>query len=438
MRSQFESCKRTRLTPSILILASAAVLAGCSSSGLTRMSSTSFDGPLTTGTITPTAPVGQAVGQQPIVNAPPVYTQQIAPPPVASAPQPTYQPAPVNTAAAIAPRVNNTPDNGASVVVQPGETVYRIATRNGISVNSLMSANGISDPSRVRAGQRLVLPGRGAPVQAASTARTTQPATAQQSVRYTVAANDTLYSIGRRHGVSPDRIASANSIVNNNIRVGQSLVIPGATRMVERPAASATAPVQTAAVGNTAPVTRTAPPANKPVEYQPPRRANTQIAPRPAQPQAEQQVAALPAQTPAAQAAPKATPSAESTSRFRWPAKGRVIEEFGQKAGGARNDGIKIALPSGTPIRAAEAGVVAYAGDELKGYGNLVLIRHSDDWVTAYAHANSLSVKRGDRVTRGQVIGEVGQTGAVSAPQLHFEVRKGSQPVDPMRHLASL
>jgi murein DD-endopeptidase MepM/ murein hydrolase activator NlpD len=121
---------------------------------------------------------------------------------------------------------------------------------------------------------------------------------------------------------------------------------------------------------------------------------------------------------------------------FRWPAKGRIIAGFGPRTNGQTNDGINIALPEGTPIKAAEDGVVAYAGNELKGYGNLVLVRHADGYVTAYAHAKELLVKRGDPIKRGQTIARSGQTGNVDAPQLHFEIRKGPSPIDPMPHLS--
>jgi murein DD-endopeptidase MepM/ murein hydrolase activator NlpD len=119
---------------------------------------------------------------------------------------------------------------------------------------------------------------------------------------------------------------------------------------------------------------------------------------------------------------------------FRWPARGRIIQGF--KAGG--NDGINISVPAGTSVRAAEAGVVVYSGDGLKGYGNLVLIKHPNGFVTAYGNNGELDVKRGDQVKRGQVIAKSGDTGNVNAPQLHFELRKGSTPVDPTNYLAGL
>ncbi len=142
---------------------------------------------------------------------------------------------------------------------------------------------------------------------------------------------------------------------------------------------------------------------------------------------------AAPAAAPAA--APQAAAEPDSDKpEFRWPARGRIIQGF--KAGSS--EGIKIALPEGTAVKAAEAGVVAYAGNELKGYGNLVLIKHPNGFVSVYANNGEISVKRGDAVKRGQLIAKSGQSGNVSSPQLHFELRKGSTPVDPTDFLAGL
>ncbi|MGO4388599.1 peptidoglycan DD-metalloendopeptidase family protein [Microvirga sp. 2YAF29] len=175
-------------------------------------------------------------------------------------------------------------------------------------------------------------------------------------------------------------------------------------------------------------------------------------APRPLEPQHPQQVAALPAAQPVKPApvvpqavAPAPQPEAKapvaepeqtasvSVGDFRWPARGRVIAGFGANGG---NEGINIAVPEGTPVKSAEAGTVTYAGSEVKGYGNLILVRHENGFVSAYAHNGSLNVKRGEQVKRGQVIATSGQTGNVTSPQLHFEIRKGATPVDPMKHLA--
>jgi murein DD-endopeptidase MepM/ murein hydrolase activator NlpD len=120
---------------------------------------------------------------------------------------------------------------------------------------------------------------------------------------------------------------------------------------------------------------------------------------------------------------------------FIWPVNGDVISDFGAKGDGLFNDGINIAAARGTPVRAAESGVVAYAGNELRGFGNMLLIRHPDGWVTAYAHTEEMLVQKGERVGKGQVIARVGATGSVSRPQLHFELRKGKKAVDPLQYL---
>jgi len=123
------------------------------------------------------------------------------------------------------------------------------------------------------------------------------------------------------------------------------------------------------------------------------------------------------------------------TQKFLWPVQGRVISPFGQRPGGGRNDGINIAARPGSSIHAADAGTVTYVGNELKGYGNLVLIQHDNGYITAYAHAERIDVQRGERVSRGQVIGSAGETGDVTEPQVHFEIRVGTRPVDPTSYL---
>lgn len=199
----------------------------------------------------------------------------------------------------------------------------------------------------------------------------------------------------------------------SHLRVGQRLSIPGAG--------------STAAVINTKP---------QPAVARAPQPAPVQQAAvkhEPAPPATPAQVVEDKPVSTAAIPAPQAI-----NEGFRWPARGRVISAFGEANNGSTNEGINIAVPEGTSIRAAENGVVIYSGSELEGLGNLVLVRHSDNWVTAYAHARDLRVKRGDKVTRGQVIATAGQTGKVKSPQLHFELRKGSKPVDPLRYLSAL
>jgi murein DD-endopeptidase MepM/ murein hydrolase activator NlpD len=137
---------------------------------------------------------------------------------------------------------------------------------------------------------------------------------------------------------------------------------------------------------------------------------------------------------------PAAAPTQIATtapSKFDWPLRGQVVLAFGTHSGGVQNDGINIAAPKGTPVKAAEGGTVLYAGDEVKGFGKLVLIGHADGYVTAYANNDELMVAKGKRVAKGEVIAKVGQTGNVTSPQLHFEIRQKNKPVDPSTLLGS-
>jgi murein DD-endopeptidase MepM/ murein hydrolase activator NlpD len=212
---------------------------------------------------------------------------------------------------------------------------------------------------------------------------------------------ETAYSVARRYGVDAYAVISANNLIPPfDLYEGQRLVIPGTSA---HPASAAAAP-----------------PAPQPSNQQPTARATGAPA------DAAGQTTAL------------ARPNAprRETGSFEWPVEGSVISEFGPKGGGRYNDGINIAAPMGTPVRAAQSGVVAYAGNEVRGFGNMLLLKHPNGWVTAYAHNQELLVQRGERVRRGQVIARVGSSGSVDRPQLHFEVRQGKQAVDPMRELS--
>jgi murein DD-endopeptidase MepM/ murein hydrolase activator NlpD len=186
-------------------------------------------------------------------------------------------------------------------------------------------------------------------------------------------------------------------------------------------------------------------PASAPVAVQPqPVAPSAEVmTPAPQQPMAPQPLtpqppATLPPETNVASLPPaRATPLPASTSgiQFTWPLTGPILARFGAAGKGLHNDGINIGAPAGAQVRAAGNGVVAYAGNELKGFGNLLLIKHADGWTTAYAHNDKLLVAKGDTVAQGQVIAIVGRTGNVDKPQLHFEVRKGTQAMDPMTYL---
>ena len=250
-----------------------------------------------------------------------------------------------------------------------------------------------------------------------------------QPIVHVVAPGETLIRIARKYNMPLTELARLNNIPpHTKVNIGDRISIPAS-----RAARATQAETQKVAAQ---PKALSAPAKGK---------TDTKAAALPkAQPKSAAPVLAShqPAQT-VAVAAPAEPPPTTNSVRagngslsFRWPAKGRIIAGFGPKTNGQTNDGINIALPEGTPIKAAEDGVVAYAGNELKGYGNLVLVRHADGFVTAYAHAKELLVKRGDPIKRGQTIARSGQTGNVDAPQLHFEIRKGPAPIDPMPHLS--
>ena len=226
------------------------------------------------------------------------------------------------------------------------------------------------------------------------------------SVVHVVAAGETLKSIARSYRKPVAVIARANDLaVNAKVKPGEGITIP------DMKEASQATP--------------------GPAEVSVPQPTKLAMAD-------SSQTARVVEPTPAmsSQDAVKNAEPAGSLAGFRWPVRGRVIVAFGPKPNGVQNDGINLAVPEGTPIKAAEDGVVAYAGSELKGYGNLVLVRHSNGFVTAYAHASDILVKRGETVKRGQVIAHAGQTGNVTSPQLHFEIRKGATPVDPSQYLS--
>jgi murein DD-endopeptidase MepM/ murein hydrolase activator NlpD len=330
-------------------------------------------------------------------------------------------------------------DGGTAITVAPGETVDSIAHRHGVPVAVIMEANNLASPNAIQTGQRLVIPRYGssataaappvaapphasAPALASLTPNVTpKPApavTASASPHaagpinsgvHVVAPGETLTKIAHQYGKSVAEIAKANNIVPpySKVGIGDRLVIPGGARMSNakpetEQAAAPAKPTGTKAVAGNAPA-----------------QSASMVTPT--------------AETPSTDTTARA--SAEATPGFRWPVRGRIIAGFGPKPNGQQNDGIDVAVPENTPIKAAEDGVVAYAGNELKGYGNLVLVRHPNGYVTAYAHAKELMVKRGDQIKRGDVIAKSGQSGNVDAPQLHFEVRKGSAPVDPMQFL---
>ena len=278
-----------------------------------------------------------------------------------------------------------------------------------------------------------------------------------------VSAGETVQSIARRFGVTPRMVIALNDLTRPYLLlVGQQLMIPRAAlsdgrrhepptdaHRLDRDTAHATtteiaAPVHEVHVTE---IETAAPPRDRgealtATDAADPPAVHDEPIPEPPAPPGPRVARAEPAQSSPSslsalvrRADATEVPLPPTRDTFLWPIEGRVISGFGSKPGGMHNDGINIAVPVGSDVRAAKNGIVAYAGNELRGYGNLVLIRHKGGWMTAYAHNDSLLVGKGDVVQRGQVISRSGKSGRVSRPQAHFEIRRNGEPQDPLRLL---
>ena len=262
-----------------------------------------------------------------------------------------------------------------------------------------------------------------------------------QPAIYVVAARDTVYGIGRRFGVSPQTIIERNSLPPPySIRVGQWLEIPASgAALAAAPVAASTGTIPSgsvtsealpppsgvgAAPASQAPATPNAPSTAAPTSVTPP--AASAATPQATPP------AAAPAPAPAPPQTAAAAPLPQPPVSFSWPLRGQIVSGFGPQAAGVQNDGINIAAAAGTPVKAAAPGNVLYAGEEVRGFGKLVLIGHADGYVSAYAHNEEILVSRGASVAKGQVIGKVGVTGNVTSPQSHFEIRQRNKAIDPL------
>lgn len=264
---------------------------------------------------------------------------------------------------------------GRIVIARRGDTLYSISRRYGVSLRKLIDINRIRAPFILTPGRRLILP-------------------AARS--HLVAKGESVYGIARKYGVPMSALVRANAIPPPyHISPGRKLRIPGATSPRVRVASRTPG---TSGTGYTRPV--------------PPQRESARVS------------------------GPVGKPPPRAGRGFQWPLRGRILIAFGPRGGGLHNDGINILARPGASVRSAENGVVAYAGNELQGFGNLLLIKHAGGWMTAYAHVGKLLVRRGQKVRRGQTIARVGRTGNVAQPQLHFEIRRGDQPVNPMKYLA--
>lgn len=259
----------------------------------------------------------------------------------------------------------------AAATVRKGDTLYSISRAHDVPIREVIELNNLRPPYTLKIGQVIRLP---------------------QAKYHIVAKGDTLYNISKRYNVDMPTLSRTNNLqAPFTLKIGQKLLMPGTI------------------------VTKTQTPVPA---------VKTTAAKK----------------TPAAKTPQKASygyvqPSTKRKQKFAWPVKGQIISKFGPISKGRNNDGINIKAARGTTVKAADAGTIAYAGNELKGFGNLILIKHSDGWVTAYAHNDTIKVRKGQKVAKGAPIATVGSTGGVTQPQLHFETRAGKKALNPQAYL---
>ena len=387
---------------------------------------------------------------------------------------------------------------GTAITLREGETLYNLSRRFGVPVSAIVAANGLKDASSVSAGDKIVIPtyvySSDVPVSApdsnpevaaskssrgkkdaptdkapeklpaksevavlpatprpkdkaaaptASAAKSSADKLAEKAKTvaakpvkteaikpaavksastvaggYKVQSGDSLWSIAKKTGTTTAALKAANNMDGAALRVGQVLVVP-----TQSASAAKSANVDPIITGSSKP--------NKPASVTADAAKTSKTEPLPTYTAPKKTDAAIAEAEKDAAAAPEQT----GIGKMRWPARGKVVAGYGAKSAGKSNDGIDISLPAGSPVKAAENGVVIYAGDGLKEFGNTVLVRHEDGLVTVYGHNSNLKVKRGDKVTRGQDIASSGASGDTETPKLHFEVRKNSTPVDPSKYL---
>lgn len=259
-------------------------------------------------------------------------------------------------------------------VVQPGDSLFAIASKTGAGATAIADANNLRPPYPIRAGDRLQIPG---------------------GLYHNVGSGETGIAIARAYNVVWADVVMMNALQPPyTLQVGQNLLLP------------------TSAMADTAPADMT--PETRAAAFT----LNIDDIVTGGQP-----------------AGVKAVASASFAGSFAWPLRGAILARFGSQGGGRVNDGLNIAAVQGTPVSAAAPGTVVYSGNEIGVFGGLVLVDHGGGWVTAYAHLGRLDVAKGNRVSAGQILGSVGETGYVSQPQLHFEIRKDRKPLNPLTHL---
>ncbi|WP_026203239.1 LysM peptidoglycan-binding domain-containing M23 family metallopeptidase [Rhizobium giardinii] len=352
--------------------------------------------------------------------------------------------------------------NAPAVLLRQGDTVATLSKRFGVPEKEILKANGLKSGADAEPGQRILIPTFGVAGSAAKAAASdaaasldvdkqkkiplqpdnrdvailpgqpqsrekgttrTDMAAGKQPVAgeggkggtYTVKAGDSLNRIAKANGVSVEELRKANGLTTAAIRIGQTLKVPGADTSAPDQVVTASVPGKTVDAKAETKLAKTE--EAKPAQYTPP--------------VAKESVTEVASKDDGSEASPKGT----GISKYRWPVRGQVIAGYGANVEGNRNDGINISVPEGTPIKAAENGVVIYSGSSLKELGNAVLVRHDDGTVTVYGNASELKVQRGQKIQRGQTLAASGMSGTATQPQVHFEVRKNASAVNPATFL---
>ena len=352
--------------------------------------------------------------------------------------------------------VESKPVEPDTIIVERGDTLYALAKKNNMTVAEMAKINDLHEPYNLSIGQKLKMrvatttaktetvakpaPAPAKPIPNVISEETvkqikaekTKNIIAKETVKptsttrvdlqeITVAKGDTLYSISRQYKIPVNDLAIMNKLsAPFNLSVGQKLKVPKLDGVQTRPTVTVKKTVETKKVADKKSTTTTS-------------QKTTAVSQSKTVDKTTTQKTNATKTTTAKTSTPKIAP--RSNSKFSWPVRGKILSGYGPKNGGLVNDGINISAPLGTIVRAAENGVVAYAGNEVKGMGNLIIIQHSDGWMTVYAHLNSMDVRRGARVSVGQPIGKIGKTGKVDKPQLHFEIRKGTKSYNPTNYL---
>ncbi|MDR1693954.1 MAG: LysM peptidoglycan-binding domain-containing protein [Lactobacillaceae bacterium] len=290
----------------------------------------------------------------------------------------------------------NTPNEAGRTFhkISKGDTLYSIAKKYNVPLRNLIGTNSLTPPYSLVVGQNLQIP---------------------SNQYHTVTKGDTIYNISKRYNVDVTSLSRINNLkAPYTISVGDKLVLPGTIGSNNTSAKKAdtrsffgikirNAPKKTTTTSRTTQKVQTA-----------------------------KKTRAVTARTRTAYIKPVST---NRTAKFAWPVKGPIISNYGTIGKGRKNDGINIKAPLGASVNAADKGVVVYAGNELKGFGNLILIKHPDGWITAYAHNDKIFVRKGQSVRKGEKVSSVGRTGGVNAPQLHFEIHVNKKPINPMPYL---